>query len=148
MKRLIYILPLMLLCACGKPAKSTANAESADSVYSNEYEIRAVDLDIETSFSIDGSYFEFAFPNYKTFTMQSADVDGLYRYVNDKKATCQLTADVRMKIIPINSNDSVLLIGNNIIQLGHKSIWKDQITDSLVNRIYDAINISTPTDRL
>ena len=28
MKRLIYILPLMLLCACGKPAKSTANAES------------------------------------------------------------------------------------------------------------------------
>ena len=32
MKRLIYILPLMLLCACGKPAKSTANAESADSV--------------------------------------------------------------------------------------------------------------------
>ena len=33
MKRLIYILPLMLLCACGKPAKSTANAESADVVY-------------------------------------------------------------------------------------------------------------------
>ena len=32
MKRLIYILPLVLLIACSKPAKSTANAEPTDSV--------------------------------------------------------------------------------------------------------------------
>ena len=120
---------------------------NSDFIYSNEYEIRAVDIDIETPFSIDSSYFEWAFPDYKTFTIKSTDVDELYRYVKDKKTTCQLSADVRMKIIPLNSNDSVLLVGYNIIQLGHKSIWKDQITDSLVNRIYEAIRISTPTDR-
>ena len=120
---------------------------NSDFMYPNEYEIRAVDIDIETPFSIDSSSFEWAFPDYKTFTIKSTVVDKLYRYVKDKKTTCQLTADVRMKIIPLNSNDSVLLVGNNIIQLGHKSIWKDQITDSLVNRIYEAIRISTPTDR-
>ena len=32
MKRLVYILPLLLLCACSKPTKSTANEESTDSV--------------------------------------------------------------------------------------------------------------------
>ena len=116
MKRLIYILPLMLLCACGKPAKSTANAESADVVYYVEVNDSVYITDsIFVVFKLAKSYLM----NGDTLTVQS---DTTYTLV-DNHATPKCKKErIDGHLLAI---DNYLVGKNGYVLCGHKDTVLD-----------------------
>lgn len=100
---------------------------SSNAMNSKKYEIKCIDMEVETPIRISIDEFENHW-DYATYIVSDSVIDELYFYISSVVDAYKTEPDIRMVIRPLNSEDSTLYIGYTFIQFQDKTICQDSIT--------------------